>query len=177
MLQRLIPIALMVPLLVAGCREDPPAPRPPGTPDGLVQRPVEIPFRHDGRLQFMREDGSPIVEIDIEVAATDSARTRGLMQRTSLPERSGMLFLMPRTDRHSFWMANTPLSLDIMFIAPDSHIVNIAKYTRPYSQQAVVAEAPSRFVVETQAGFADTYGIVPGDRIDWQIGTQEAPTP
>jgi uncharacterized protein len=162
-MRRFLSLIKLSALLLSGCGDD----RPVGGPAG-EQQPSSISFRQDGTLTFMREDGTEIVRIDIEVAADDSSRTRGLMQRTFLPERSGMLFLMPRVDRHSFWMVNTPLSLDIMFFDADSQLVNVAKYTRPFSQAAVAAERPSLYVVETQAGFADTYGLVPGDRIRWR---------
>ena len=126
-----------------------------------------IPFEREGTLTFLRGD-EPIVTIDVEIADTDSARTRGLMQRESLPESSGMLFIFDRQETQSFWMANTPLALDIMFANADSQIVTVAKYTRPMSQVSVTSTAPAKFVVETPAGFADRYGIVESDRITWQ---------
>lgn len=153
---------LLLALLVAGCRDEPP--QRPAAPD---QPAAEIPFRKDGTLTFYREHGEDIVTIDVEIAQGDSATQRGMMQRTSLPERSGMLFLMPRVERHGFWMANTPLSLDITFVGPDSVVLNTAKYTRPYSTQTVYAEGLSEFIVETPAGFTDTHGIVAGDRVRW----------
>ncbi|GIV60166.1 DUF192 domain-containing protein [Rhodocaloribacter litoris] len=132
----------------------------PATPD--------IPFRKDGTLTFLR-DGEPVVTIDIEIADTDSARTRGLMQRTGLPERSGMLFIFPQAEPQSFWMANTPLSLDILFVGPDSQIVSISKYTTPLSPENITSEGlPARFVIEVEAGFVDTYGIVETDRVRWE---------
>jgi uncharacterized membrane protein (UPF0127 family) len=154
----LLPV-LFLAFLAAGCTEEPARPAP---------EPVaEIPFRKDGTLTFLRDGGEEIVTIDIEIAQGDSATQRGMMQRTSIPERSGMLFLMPRVERHGFWMANTPLSLDITFVAPDSTVINTAKYTVPYSTRSVYAEAPASFIVETPAGFTDTWGITSGDRIRW----------
>lgn len=125
-----------------------------------------IAFRRDGRLSFLRAD-QEIVAIDIEIADTDSSRARGLMQRKSLPEKSGMLFLFPRQEPQSFWMANTPLALDIFFVDADSQVVSIAKYTKPFSPQSVESAGPAQYVVETPAGFADTYGIVEGNRVQW----------
>jgi len=126
-----------------------------------------IPFREDGQLAFVR-DGDTLVTIAIEIAETDSARQRGLMERTHLPERSGMLFIFEREAMQGFWMANTPLSLDIIFVNGDSQIVSIAKYTRPYSTETISSQYPARFVVEVPAGFTDTYGILEGDRIRWR---------
>jgi uncharacterized membrane protein (UPF0127 family) len=164
---RLIAPLLLLALLAAGCRDEPPARTAP-----TAQPAADIPFRSDGSLTFYREDGEDIVTIDIEIAQGDSATQRGLMQRTSLPERSGMLFLMPRVERHGFWMANTPLSLDITFVTPDSTVINTAKYTTPYSTESVYAEGMAEFIVETPAGFTDRYGITAGDRIRW---TRNAP--
>jgi uncharacterized protein len=97
-----------------------------------------------------------VTDIAIEIADTDEARTRGLMQRESLPTRSGMLFIFDDEAPRSFWMANTPLALDIMFVSADSQIVTIQKYTRPFSPQSVASTAPARFVVEVPAGYSRT---------------------
>ena len=161
MMVRVLPLLLLITLLAAGCRDEAPASNATATPA------VEIPFRPDGTLTFYRPDGEDIVTITVEIAEGDSATSRGLMQRTSLPDRSGMLFLMPRIERHGFWMANTPLSLDITFVSPDSTVINTAKYTTPYTTESVYAEGQSRFIVETVAGFTDTYGITSGDHIRW----------
>ena len=125
-----------------------------------------IPFEREGQLAFI-QDGDSLVTIDIEIADTDSARTRGLMQRDALPEKSGMLFIFPQEQNRSFWMANTPLALDIIFVSADSQIVSIAKYTTPFSSENVPSKGPSKYVVEVPAGFTDSYGLAPGDRIRW----------
>ena len=163
----LLRLALLLALVVltVGCES---TPDQTPTPDDEAE--PAIPFRKDGTLTFVRVTGEDIVTIDIEVAEGDSARQRGMMQRDGIPEKSGMLFPMPTVDRHSFWMANTPLSLDITFVGPDSAIVNTAKYTRPFSDESVVAEGPSQWIVETQAGFTDTWGITEGDRVRWRLG-------
>lgn len=127
---------------------------------------TDVPFRSDGTLSFMR-DGQSLATIEIEIADTDSARTRGLMQRSSLAENTGMLFIFPTSGPQSFWMANTQVSLDILFADTDSAIVDIHKYTRPLSSDNVGGEHISRFVVEVPAGFTDTHGIVEGDQIRW----------
>jgi uncharacterized membrane protein (UPF0127 family) len=129
---------------------------------------TDIPFDREGTLDFLRPDGSTITTIAIEIAETDSARMRGLMQRRSLPERSGMLFLGDEVDTLSFWMANTPLPLDILFVGPDSEVVNIARRTRPYSREYIRSTAPAQFVVEVRAGFADRLGLTDSTRIRWR---------
>lgn len=139
-----------------------------GSDDDISADTMEvIPFRPDGALAFFAE-GDTITTVTIEIADTDSARARGLMQRESLPEQSAMLFLFPREQVQSFWMANTPLALDLFFVDADSQIVSIAKYTRPFSDESIVSEGPAQYVVETPAGFADTHGIVEGNRVRWE---------
>lgn len=136
--------------------------------DGDGDGPEEtIPFRKDGELSFL-SGGEEIVTIDIEIAESDSARERGLMQRESLPERSGMLFIFPREEIQSFWMANTPLALDLIFVDADSQIVDIEKYTRPFSTRSIASDEPARYVVEVRAGLSDSFGITEGDAVRWQ---------
>jgi hypothetical protein len=137
---------------------------------------VTIPFDKEGTLAFIQE-GDSVVTIDLEIAETDSARQRGMMQRDGFPnETSGMLFPFPQEQPRSFWMANTPVALDILFVDSDSQIVHIAKYTTPFSAESIESEAPARYVIETPAGFADQYGLLEGDRVRWQR-TAPAPAP
>ena len=126
----------------------------------------EIPFRVDGTLDFLRM-GEPILSLDIEIADTDSLRERGMMQRTSFPPESGMLFLFDTQEPRQFWMGNTPLSLDLLFISADSVVVDIAKRAKPFSDEPIVGGQPAQFVLEVPGGFTDTRGIVEGDRIRW----------
>lgn len=126
-----------------------------------------IAFRRDGSLTFLR-GGEEVVSIDIEIAETDSARQRGLMQREALPEQSGMLFIFEREEPQGFWMGNTPLSLDLIFVDADSQIVDVDKYNRPFDPSTIASDAPAKFVVEVPAGFADTYGISETDRVRWR---------
>jgi len=127
-----------------------------------------IPFTREGRLAVV-QNGDSTVTIDIEVAETDSARERGMMQREGFPnDRSGMLFVFDEEQPRSFWMSNTPVALDIIFVSADSQIVNIAKYTTPFSSERYRSDEPAQFVLETPAGFADSCGLLEGDRIRWR---------
>ena len=150
--------------VLAGCN---PQQENPGSAD----QGVEIPFTKHGDLQILREDRT-IVAIDIEIADNDSSRMRGMMQRTAFPDMSGMLFVFPFEQQQSFWMANTPVALDILFADADSQIVNIHRYTRPLSPESVDSSVPARFVLEVPAGFCDTHGIVESDLLRWRRLTQ-----
>lgn len=126
-----------------------------------------IPFDKEGRLAFIQGKDSVVV-IDLEIAETDSARKRGMMQREGFPrERSGMLFPFDEERKRNFWMANTPVALDIFFVNADSQIVRIAKYAEPNTADQIPSNDPARYVLETRAGFADGHGILEGDRVRW----------
>jgi uncharacterized membrane protein (UPF0127 family) len=156
----LLPLLCFV-FLLAACSDAP----EPDVQTAETEEPT-IPFRTDDQLDFLRE-GEAYLTIDIEIAATDSARTRGLMQRKGLPERSGMLFVFDFEEPQSFWMANTPLALDLMFVNADSQIVDIAKYARPLSPDPISSKAPAQYVIEVPAGFTDAQGIIETDRVRW----------
>jgi uncharacterized membrane protein (UPF0127 family) len=127
-----------------------------------------IPFTKEGRLAVV-QDGDSTVTLDIEIADTDSARERGMMQREGFPsDRSGMLFLFDEAQPRSFWMSNTPVALDIIFVSADSQIVSIAKYTTPFANERYRSGEPAQYVLETPAGFADSHGLLEGDRIRWR---------
>lgn len=127
-----------------------------------------IPFEKEGRLAFL-QDRDTLVVLDIEIADTDSARERGMMQREGFPStQSGMLFPFEEERERGFWMANTPLSLDLFFINADSQVVRVKKYAPPNTAKTIASRAPAQYVLETEAGFADSYGIVEGDRISWK---------
>lgn len=162
MTTRFLPLLLLAALLVglAACGGN-------SEPASSSEPETTIPFDKEGVLHVLQARDT-LATVDIEIAETDSARTRGLMQRASLPDQSGMLFLFPNEQERSFWMANTPLALDILFANADSKIVSIAKYTTPYSQENVRSGAPAQFVLEMPAGFADSYGVLEGDRLTWR---------
>ena len=143
--------------LFAACESEQQAP---------VQR--DIPFRKDGTLDFLNSDGSVLRTIDVEIATSDSAWARGLMDRRSLTLGQGMLFLFPEAEMKSFWMKNTPIPLDIMFVAPDSEVVNIAKRTPPLSESQILSTDSAQYVVEVRGGFSDRFGITDSTRIRWQ---------
>ena len=155
-------------LLLAGCQNETPA---PSSGAGLPGDPVElgrgeVPFRIDGRLEFVR-DGRAIKAIDIEIADTDSTRERGLMERATIPADTGMLFVFDDAQPQNFYMASTPKSLDIQFYGPDSTLLNIAEDTTPYSFDTLPSTGAAQFVVEVPAGYSRRLGLVPGDKIRW----------
>lgn len=103
----------------------------------------------------------------VEVADSPEAQARGLMFRTELGDFEGMIFPYDGTTAQSFWMKNTPLPLDIIFIGPDRRIANIAAMTEPYSLESVHSVGPVLGVLELRGGRAAELGIEPGDLVEW----------
>ena len=122
----------------------------------------------DGELQFLRQDGSIAVSITIEIADTPEARIKGLMKRWFLPERHGMLFIFDSPEIQKFWMRNTPLSLDMIFVDESRRVLNVAESTTPMSKQTYGSTGPAKYVVEVKAGFSKRHGIEKGMSIQWQ---------
>jgi uncharacterized protein len=127
----------------------------------------EILFRDDAALRFMSESGQNAVEISVEIAESEEARTQGLMGRTRMGERQGMLFIFPNEEYRSFWMANTPLPLDILYVNSALRIVTIRRNTVPFSEESIPSSAPAQYVIEVNAGFCARHGIVEGGSVSW----------
>jgi uncharacterized membrane protein (UPF0127 family) len=101
----------------------------------------------------------------VELALTPDEQSRGLMYRRSLPEGQGMLFDFKRDQETSFWMKNTYVPLDMIFIRSDGRIHRIAENTEPLSERMVPSNGPVRAVLEVVAGTTRKLGIAPGDRV------------
>lgn len=113
------------------------------------------------------ESGGKKLPFRVELADTPEAQARGLMFRTSLGDNEGMIFPSATPEPRSFWMKNTPLSLDIIFIGVDGRILNIAANTVPYSLDSVRSNGIASGVLELRAGRAAALGIVPGDKVSY----------
>jgi uncharacterized membrane protein (UPF0127 family) len=110
----------------------------------------------------------------VELATNEAERARGLMFRKELPDGQGMLFDFEREEPVSFWMHNTYISLDMIFIRSDGRILSIAANTEPMSDKLVPSGGPVRAVLEVIAGTADKLGIAPGDRVAGAIFSRAA---
>lgn len=122
------------------------------------------------------KSGLPVTEISIvtptgphrfrvEIAADDASRAHGLMFRKSLDPDAGMLFDYHHPQLVAFWMKNTPLPLDMLFIRADGTVSTIVSYTTPYSETPIPSMEPVRAVLELNGGRAGQLGIVPGARV------------
>lgn len=125
-------------------------------------------FKKEGELTLSDSSNVLKAKIDIEIADTDYERQLGLMKRVSMEEKQGMLFIFPSEAMQSFWMRNTLISLDMLFINENKKIVTIHKNTKILSDQSYPSSAPAKYVLETIAGFTDKFGINVGDVINWK---------
>ena len=101
----------------------------------------------------------------VEIADNDAERARGLMYRKDLPEGRGMLFDFKREQDVGFWMKNTYIPLDMIFIRADGTIRRIAANTEPLSERTVPSGGPVRYVLEVIGGTGRKLGIEPGDKV------------
>jgi uncharacterized membrane protein (UPF0127 family) len=101
----------------------------------------------------------------VEIADTEQARERGLMFRKELPPGRGMLFDFHREQQVGFWMKNTLIPLDMIFIDGRGRIVSIAQDAKPMSEDVIMSGGQVRAVLEVDGGTARRLGIAPGDRV------------
>lgn len=101
----------------------------------------------------------------VEIADDETERARGLMYRPPLEDDRGMLFQFPAASEQSFWMKNTPSSLDIIYIDPQGRIVSIASHATPNSETPLPSNGAANGVLELRAGRADEIGAKPGDQV------------
>lgn len=108
------------------------------------------------------------ISVTVEVARTKDEVTRGLMYRKHLPENSGMLFLMPSEEVQSFWMKNTLLPLDMIFIDSTMKIVGIVHNAQPGTLESRYVPHKSNYVLEVNGGFSKQRGISQGNTVTFK---------
>jgi uncharacterized protein len=121
----------------------------------------------EATLEIISKSG--VHAFSVELATNDAERSRGLMFRKELPEGHGMLFDFESDRPVAFWMHNTLISLDMIFITGDGRILRIAENTEPLSDRLVPSGGPVRAVLEVIAGTARKLGIKAGDRVEGAI--------
>ena len=137
------------------------------SPKNLGNSPVLSDYSA-GALDFVRIDGSVKASITVEIADTPETQIKGLMGRKNLSTNKGMLFVFKRLKPREFWMKNTPISLDIIFIGADGCILNIAESATPMSERGYRSDGPVKYVVEVRAGFAKHFKIGSSTCIRWR---------
>jgi len=144
----------------------------PGAPVREEQKPVEDARHPISGLRIIDVaviSGEERIVFETELADTFEAQQKGLMFRTELADDEAMLFPSEEPAVRGFWMKNTPLPLDIIFVGVDGRISNIAAMTVPYSTESVYSDGLASAVFEIRGGLAEELGIVPGDRLEYTL--------
>lgn len=119
-------------------------------------------------IEVAIETAKGSVTFKTELADTPAAQSRGLMFRTELADDEGMLFPSGTPETRSFWMKNTPLPLDLIFIGTDGRITNIER-GEPYSLDSIPSAGLTTAVFEIRGGLSEKLGIVAGDKVEWDL--------
>lgn len=155
-LSKLYLLVIGIPLLWAGCSGG-------KTEKKDIQKGRSIEFTRE--VSFLNTEGEKITTIEVAIADDQNERNMGLMDVNELPSDKGMLFIFDSQQPLSFWMANTPLSLDIFFVNNSGEIVRIHQNTQPFSENNLSSGEPAKYVIETNSGFSISHDIQEGMRV------------
>jgi hypothetical protein len=140
------------------------------TGNGNKEQPEGRQLDYSAAISFISSaSGDTLSRIEAAVADDQEERNAGLMDVRSLPADKGMIFIFENEGPLSFWMANTPLALDIIFVNKDMEIVRIHRNTTPFSEQSYVSGEDALYTVEVNGGYTVNYDINEGDRIELQL--------
>ena len=147
--------ALALALVLASCHGEPA--RADKGPQKEAPPVSSLPM---GAVRFETPRGPWVVKV--EIARTDEQRERGLMYRRSLEPDHGMIFLFTETAEHGFWMHNTLLALDMIFVGEDRWVVGVIEDAQPMTDTLRTVKKPSRYVIEVASGEAAAHAVGPG---------------
>ncbi|MCM5662827.1 DUF192 domain-containing protein [Galbibacter mesophilus] len=127
----------------------------------------EVSFKKEGELTISRGDSIIIEKIDIEIADNEYERQTGLMYRTSMKNNQGMLFVFPDEEQRFFYMKNTEIPLDIIYINSEKQVVSMVKNAQPRNEASLPSKKPAQYVLELNAGIANEWKLAEGDKISY----------
>ena len=152
------PRAVLLLVALAACRApSAPADRP-GGPDA-APAPARV---------VLESPSGRVSTVAVEVVRSEAEQARGLMFREKLGPDEGMLFVFHESTDHAFWMKNTLLPLDMIFIDERREVAGIVERATPLSTEPRSVGRPSRFVLEVNGGFAAAHGVRMGDRVRFE---------
>ena len=125
----------------------------------------EPQFTEEGFGAFVTENGDTLAAFRLELAESTAETTQGMMFRRSVPESTGMLFIMPEERFQSFWMRNTYVPLDIIYLSSEGRVVSIQANAQPLNETPLPSDGPAKYVLEIAGGQSAALGIKPG--IQW----------
>lgn len=128
---------------------------------------LDLSFEKEATLHVLSPEDEERTAIAVEFADTPEEIDQGLQHRESLGKDRGMLFIMEEEEVQSFWMIDMLFPIDIIYIDEEKEVVYIAKSVETDLTEPVPSLAPSKYVLQVNAGLCDTYGISVGDRVEW----------
>ena len=141
-----------------GCKDD----------QKKVVKTEPVTFTKEGELTIFRQQSdSVIVKYNIEIAESDYETQTGLMYRESMEMDQGMFFIFPDVVFHSFYMKNTKIPLDLIFIDEELKIASYKENAQPLDETGLSSEVPVQYVLELNAGQRKQYALEVGDRIEY----------
>ncbi len=136
--------------------------------EGKTIKQTEIIFKKEGELSiFDTQNDSIKMKLDIEIADTDYDVQTGLMYRNAMKANRGMLFIFDDERERYFYMKNTRIPLDIIYINAKNKIVSFQKNAKPFDESSLPSNVPAKFVLEINEGLADKFTLQVGDSISW----------
>ena len=143
-------------LSVSSCKED-----------KKVVKQTQVSFKKEGELTIFKAD-STTVNLDIEIANSEYETQTGLMYRDAMETNQGMLFIFPDETQRYFYMKNTKIALDIIYISGNKTIVSFQKNAKPFNESSLPSTFPAKYVLEVNAGLSDAWSLRIGDRIQFK---------
>lgn len=125
-----------------------------------------IAFTKEGELSVFKKD-SLLINMDIEIAESDYETETGLMYRESMEEKQGMLFIQDEFKVQNFYMKNTQISLDLIFIDENLKVVSFQENAKPFDETSLSSQVPAKYVLEVNAGLAEKWLLEVGDSISF----------
>nr|WP_298928644.1 DUF192 domain-containing protein [uncultured Allomuricauda sp.] len=127
-----------------------------------------ISFTKEGVLTILKQETDSILtQLDIEIAESEYETQTGLMYRESMEDNQGMLFIFPDVAMHSFYMKNTQIALDIIYIDESLKIASFQRDAQPYNETGLSSKVPVKYVLEINAGLSERLGLDIGDAISF----------
>ena len=134
----------------------------------ITVKPAEVTFQKEGELTLRKgTNDSLLAKLDIEIAKSEYDIQTGLMYRNSMKENQGMLFVFPEISERSFYMKNTRIPLDLIFLDHNKTIVSFQENAQPLDESSLPSNAMAQFVLEINAGLAEKWLLEVGDKMDY----------
>ncbi len=129
----------------------------------------KVLFQKEATLDLLQSNGELISTLNIEIANSPYERETGLMYRTNMEKNQGMLFIFDEESVLTFYMKNTYISLDLIFINGKREIISIYKNAKPNDLSSISSKLPSKYVLEVIQGVSDNLNLKIGDKINYQL--------